>query len=267
MQAESNYHSEQQAITKGFSATVFKKAATAWCQWRHFCSWLQIAPTSKIFKTPFLSSRFSPRASVPAFYPLKGNLSRSDLSSNTSTGLVNYLHPWGAITPTTTALGSSTIGWDARWCPIRRRIILQQECGPSLSESSNPWKPPPREPPQEISQSATSPGSPSSSSSGQADTARAVPTPPSTPSVSRTSNYLLYSIPTTPQQRPTPCLLRPTFYPPVPNPEERRQGGFNWTQLHWPPPGVSSVVHASLSGIPTTPRLHQRDAYLKFQER
>ena len=137
-------------------------------------------PTSKTFKTPLLSSRLSPRASVPAFYSCKVNLSISDLLINTSARLVNYLHPWGPTTPSTTTWGSSTFGRDASWCPTRRNIILQQECGPYLPESSNPWTPPPREPPQEIPQSATSPGSPSSSSSGQVNTARAVPTLPST---------------------------------------------------------------------------------------
>ena len=148
---------------------------------------------------------------MSAFYLHKGNLSRSDLSRNTSASLAKYLHQWGPTTPATTTWGSLTFGWDASLRFIRRNIILQQECGPSLSESSKPWTPPPREPPQEIPQSATSPGFPSSSSSGLANNARAVPTPPSTISVSRPSNSLLYSSPTTPQRRPTPCLLRPTF--------------------------------------------------------
>ena len=50
-------------------------------------------PTSKKFKTPFLSSIFSPSTSVTAFYPHKGNLSRSNISSNTSARLVKSLHP------------------------------------------------------------------------------------------------------------------------------------------------------------------------------
>ena len=148
-------------------------------------------PTSNTFKTPFLSSRFSPSASVTAFYLRKGKISRSDLSSNTSARLVKSLHLWGPTTPVTTSWGISTFGWDSIWCPIGGRILLQQECGPSLSESYKHWKPPPRDLPQEISQSETSPRLPSSSSSGQANTARAVPTPPSTPSVLRTSNYSL----------------------------------------------------------------------------
>ena len=148
---------------------------------------------------------------MPAFCPRNGNLSRSDMSSNTPTRLVKYLHPWGPTTPVTTTWGSSNFDWDASWRPIRGRIILQQECGPSLSDSYKPWTPLPREPPREILQSETSPGSPYSSSYVQANTARAVPTPPSTPSVSRTSNYLLYSSPTTPQRCPTSCFLRLTL--------------------------------------------------------
>ena len=153
-------------------------------------------PTSRTLRTPFHSSKFSLSASVPALYLLKGNLSRSDRSSNTSAQSVKYLHLWGPTTPDTTIWVRLTFVWDARWHPIRRRIILQQECGPYLSELSKPWTPPPRQPPQEISPSAISPGSPSSSSSGQANTAREVPTPPSTPSGSRTSNSSLDSRPT-----------------------------------------------------------------------
>ena len=47
MQAASNYHAEQKAITQGFSATIFNKYATAWRQWRRFCSRIQIAPDLK----------------------------------------------------------------------------------------------------------------------------------------------------------------------------------------------------------------------------
>ena len=47
VQAISNYHAAQQAITKGFSTTVFKKEVTAWHQWQHFCIWLQISPDLK----------------------------------------------------------------------------------------------------------------------------------------------------------------------------------------------------------------------------
>ena len=97
--------------------------------------------TSKIFKTPLLSSIFSLIASVPAFCLRKGNLSRINMLSNTSAGLVKSLHPWGPTTPVTTAWGSSTFGWDASWRPIRRKIILQQEYGPSLLDSSKPWTP------------------------------------------------------------------------------------------------------------------------------
>ena len=107
-------------------------------------------PTSKTFKTPFISSRFSLSVSVPAFYfyQRKGNLSSSDLLSNTSAILVKYLHPWGPTTPATTRWGSLTFGWDASGHPIRGRILLQQEWGPSLSDSSKPWTRPPREPSQ-----------------------------------------------------------------------------------------------------------------------
>ena len=65
---------------------------------------------------------------MPAFCPRNGNLSRSDMSSNTPTRLVKYLHPWGPTTPVTTTWGSSNFDWDASWRPIRGRIILQQEC-------------------------------------------------------------------------------------------------------------------------------------------
>ena len=95
-------------------------------------------PTSKTFKTPFLSSRFSPSASMPALCLRKGNLSRRNLSRNTSARLVKSLHPWGPTTPSTTSWGSSTFFWDAIWHPIRTRILLQQESGPSLSESYKP---------------------------------------------------------------------------------------------------------------------------------
>ena len=166
---------------------------------------------SSTLMTPFPSSIFSPSASVPSFCPCRVNLSRRDRLRNTSAQLVKSLHPWGPTTPATTAWGSSTFCLDTSWHTIRGRIILQQECGPSLSEYYKPWTPPPREPPQEISQSATSPGLPYPYSFVQANTARAVPTPTSTPSVSRTSNYSLYIIPTTPQRCPTPCLLRPTL--------------------------------------------------------
>ena len=47
VQAESNYHDAQQAITKGLSTNVFKKDTKAWRQWQYFCSWLQIAPDLK----------------------------------------------------------------------------------------------------------------------------------------------------------------------------------------------------------------------------
>ena len=41
---------------QGFSATVFKKDATAWRQWRRFCSWPQISPDLKDIEDtiPFL---------------------------------------------------------------------------------------------------------------------------------------------------------------------------------------------------------------------
>ena len=123
-------------------------------------------PTSNILRTPFPSSKFSLITSVPAFCPCKGNLSRSNESSNTSARLVKSLHLWGPTTPNTTAWGSSTFGWDSRWRPIRRRILLQQECIHSLSALSKPRATPPKESPQETSPSAISTQSPSSSSSG-----------------------------------------------------------------------------------------------------
>ena len=50
--AADKYHSEKQAITQWFSATVFKKDATTWCQWRHFCSCLKITPNLKEIENP-----------------------------------------------------------------------------------------------------------------------------------------------------------------------------------------------------------------------
>ena len=50
--------------------------------------------TSKTFRTPFPSSRFSPSASVPDFCPRKGNPSRSDRLSSTSARSVKSSHPW-----------------------------------------------------------------------------------------------------------------------------------------------------------------------------
>ena len=52
VQAAANYHAAQQAITKGFYATVFKKDATTWRQWRHFCSWMKISPDQKDIEYP-----------------------------------------------------------------------------------------------------------------------------------------------------------------------------------------------------------------------
>ena len=46
------------------------------------------------FPPSFFSS-----ASVPAFCPRKGNLSRSNILSNTSNRSAEYLHPWGPTTP------------------------------------------------------------------------------------------------------------------------------------------------------------------------
>ena len=52
VQAAANYHATQQAITQGSSTTVFNKDATAWHQWRRFCSWLQIAPDLEGIEDP-----------------------------------------------------------------------------------------------------------------------------------------------------------------------------------------------------------------------
>ena len=71
-------------------------------------------PTSNTLRTPFPSSKFSPSTSIPDFCPCKGNLSRSNQSSNTSARLVKSLHLWGTKTSNTTAWGSSTFGWDSR---------------------------------------------------------------------------------------------------------------------------------------------------------
>ena len=59
-------------------------------------------PTSRILRTPLTSSKFSLSASVPDFYPRKGNLSRSNWLSNISDRSVKYLHLWGPTTPNTT---------------------------------------------------------------------------------------------------------------------------------------------------------------------
>ena len=100
--------------------------------------------TSNTLRAPFPSSKFSPSTSVPAFCPCKGNLSIIDLSKNTSARLVKSLHLWGPTTSNTTAWGSSTFVWDARWRPIRGRILLQQECSHSMSALSKPRATPPR---------------------------------------------------------------------------------------------------------------------------
>ena len=47
VQTAANHNDAQQAITKGFSTTVFNEDATAWRQWRHFCVWMQITPNLK----------------------------------------------------------------------------------------------------------------------------------------------------------------------------------------------------------------------------
>ena len=105
-------------------------------------------PTSRTLRTPLPSSNFLRSASVPDFYSRKGNLSRTNQSSNTSTRSVKSLHPWGPTTPDTTEWGSSAFAWYPRWRPTRKRILLKQECGPYLSVLYKPWTPPPREPNQ-----------------------------------------------------------------------------------------------------------------------
>ena len=42
MQAAADFHAAQQALSHGFSATVFQKDSTAWRQCRKFCKWLEI---------------------------------------------------------------------------------------------------------------------------------------------------------------------------------------------------------------------------------
>ena len=132
-------------------------------------------------------------------------------SRNTSAQLVNSLYLWGPTTPDTTQWERYMFTWDSSWRPIIRMIILQKECGPSLSVLSKPWTPTARQPPQEILPSAISPGSPSSYSSAQVNNAEVVPTPPSTPACSKTPNSSLESNPTTPQWRPTPWSPMPTY--------------------------------------------------------
>ena len=104
--------------------------------------------TSKSSNTQFLSSIFFLSASMSAIYSRKGNPSRGERSTNTSAPSVKSSHPWGMTTPTITVWGNSTLIWDARWRPIRRKILLQQECGPSQLTLSKTWTPPPKEPHQ-----------------------------------------------------------------------------------------------------------------------
>ena len=167
-------------------------------------------PTSKASKTLLLSSKFSPSVYIPGFCPCRGRPSRSDKSSNTSTPLVKYLHPWGPMAPATTAWENLNFGWDFSWSPIRNTILLQQECGLSRLMLSKPWMPSPKEPPQEKNPSETSPGSPSSSSSGLTSTERAAQILPTTCLDSRTSNSSLYNSLKTTQLPPTISLHKHT---------------------------------------------------------
>ena len=52
MKADANYNAAQQDITKSFLSTVFNKDVTAWCQWQHFCSWIQISPDLEGIEDP-----------------------------------------------------------------------------------------------------------------------------------------------------------------------------------------------------------------------
>ena len=52
VQVTANYNTEQQAVSKGFSSTVFKKDATVWHQWPRFCSWLKITPNLEGIEDP-----------------------------------------------------------------------------------------------------------------------------------------------------------------------------------------------------------------------
>ena len=78
-----------------YPQTSSRKVPTPGTNGGTYAAGIKLPSTSKTFKTPFLSSVFSPRASMPAFCLRKGNLSRIDMSSNTSARLVKSLHPWG----------------------------------------------------------------------------------------------------------------------------------------------------------------------------
>ena len=52
VQDAAKYYDAQQAITQGFSDTIFNKNATAWCQWQHLCSCLKISPNLKDIEVP-----------------------------------------------------------------------------------------------------------------------------------------------------------------------------------------------------------------------
>ena len=42
VQVTADFHAAQQALLYGFSATVFQKYSTAWCQWQRLCKWPEI---------------------------------------------------------------------------------------------------------------------------------------------------------------------------------------------------------------------------------
>ena len=166
----------------------------------------KLPQTLKSLNTPFRSSKFPPSVSVPDFCPRKRSPSRSNWSGNTSATSVKSLHTRGPTNPATTTWESLTFGLDASWRPVRKKILLQQECVPYRLMSYNLWTPPPKEPPQEISPPENSTGSTSSSSSGWASTERAAPIPSSARSDSGTSNSSLESRPTTPRWPPMTSL-------------------------------------------------------------
>ena len=62
VQAAANYCAAQQAITEGFSATVFNTDSTACNQWHSFCIWIQISPDLKDIEDPIPFIQFFHRA-------------------------------------------------------------------------------------------------------------------------------------------------------------------------------------------------------------
>ena len=52
MQVEADFHAAQQALSRGFSSTVYQKNSTAWRQWRKICRWLGISSDLQVSRDP-----------------------------------------------------------------------------------------------------------------------------------------------------------------------------------------------------------------------